>query len=511
MQLRRMLQAAVILGLPPVLAAATGDLIQVTGLRAWSHPDSTRVVIETTGAFEFHSDQAVNPDRLYVDIFHARPWIGRSRTATHEIGDSLVRRVRVAENAPGTTRVVFDLANAVDFRITTLSEPDRLVVELRPHGGIQTPAPIVSASVVNDPAERQMTKSDRLPHAFVFPAVTSRRPAQIAIAGMAPGIPLPAMDADPLYFADPIASFMAATAPRSASNAYLATNAPTPAASTRVLPATRPTSSGAPLASENAARSLTRALGLKVNRIVIDAGHGGHDEGTVGPHGVMEKDVVLDVALRLSKLVQQRMGAEVVLTRSDDTFIPLQERTAIANQHKADLFLSIHANSSPAPEVAGTETFFLNFTNSPDALNVAARENAGSEKSVGELKDLIQTITLNDKIEESHTFADDIQSAIQAQASKSNAAARNRGVKRAPFVVLIGAGMPSVLAEIGFLSNSRDESNLNKPEYRQKVAEALYKGLAQYAQSLSHFDAPKQLAKTADSKTTEKPAPVGLN
>ena len=143
----------------------------------------------------------------------------------------------------------------------------------------------------------------------------------------------------------------------------------------------------------NGTRSLTRALGLKVNRIVIDAGHGGHDDGTIGPNGVLEKDVVLDVALRLAKLVQERMGAEVVLTRSDDTFIPLHERTAIANERKADLFLSIHANSSPAPSVAGTETFFLNFTNSPAALDVASRENAGADKSVGELKDLIQSIT----------------------------------------------------------------------------------------------------------------------
>jgi len=528
MQLRRMLRTAVILGLPPMLAAATGDLIQVTGVRSWSHPDSTRIVIETSGAFEFRSDQAVNPDRLYVDIFRARPWIAKNRVATHEVGDSLVRRVRIAENAPGTTRVVFDLASPVDFRITTLNSPDRLVVELRPHAAPETPQPIISAVDLNDsPArqtakagragdldESQFAKSDRLPQrrAFVFPARANRRPLlQIAMGGTAPPIPMPTMDSDPLYFADPIASFMAANAPRAAAAVRVAANVAPPSATTLVLPATRPAGPSAALASENATRSLTRALGLKVNRVVIDAGHGGHDQGTVGPHGVMEKDVVLDVALRLSKLVQQKMGAEVVLTRSDDTFIPLHERTAIANERKADLFLSIHANSSPAPEVAGTETFFLNFTSSPDALNVAARENAGSDKSVGELKDLIQTITLNDKIEESHTFAEDIQSAIQGNAARSNAAARNRGVKRAPFVVLIGAGMPSVLAEIGFLSNPRDESNLNKPEYRQKVAEALYKGLSQYAQSLSHFDMPKQLTKTAESKTTEKPAPAGLN
>ena len=240
-----------------------------------------------------------------------------------------------------------------------------------------------------------------------------------------------------------------------------------------------------PQASENASRSLTRALGLKVNRIVIDAGHGGHDTGTIGPHGLLEKDIVLDVALRLSKLVQEKLGAEVILTRSDDTFIPLHERTQIANDHKADLFLSIHANSSPSPEVAGTETFFLNFTSSSGAIDVAARENAGADKSVGELKDLIQSITLNDKITESQTFAQTVETSLYSQVSKTNASAHNRGVKRAPFVVLIGASMPSVLSEIGFLTNDRDEKNLGKPEYRQKIAESLYKGVSRYINGLS--------------------------
>ena len=203
---------------------------------------------------------------------------------------------------------------------------------------------------------------------------------------------------------------------------------------------------------------------------------------------MLEKDVVLDVALRLATLVQTRLGAEVVLTRSDDTFVPLTERTAIANEHKADLFLSIHANSSPAPAVAGTETFLLNLNSSPGAISVAARENAGSDKSVGELRDLVQSIAQNDKIAESQSFATDIQSAIFTQAAKSNIAAHDRGVKKAPFVVLIGARMPSVLAEIGFLSNPKDESNLNKADYRQKIAESLYRGIAQYSQSLSHFE-----------------------
>jgi N-acetylmuramoyl-L-alanine amidase len=383
------------------------------------------------------------------------------------------------------------------------------VIELRP---------VITAAPPAETITEYPTPTSAPPRAFIYPPTPRRR--QVSMPGSPPSTP-GISELTTISLPDPIPSLVmrpptpAAPVAGSASASEFATRVPpaysTPASTTASRPTfaaqPQPTTGTRPLASENASRSLTRALGLKVNRIVIDAGHGGYDVGTSGPHGLLEKDVVLDVALRLSRLVQEKMGAEVVLTRSDDTFIPLQERTKIANDHKADLFLSIHANSSPAPEVAGTETFFLNFTNSSTALDVAARENAGSDKSVGELKDLIQSITLNDKIEESHTFAQDIQSAIESQASRANAAARNRGVKRAPFVVLIGASMPSVLAEIGFLSNSRDESNLRKPEYRQKVAEALYKGLAQYSQSLSHFENPKEVA----AKTADKPVPVGLN
>src|SRR6185312_11259176 len=487
MLLWRNVWIAAVFTLPPALAAAAADLIQVTGVRSWSRPDSTRVIVDASGPFAYRTDRAIHPDRFYVDIFHARPLIANRRSAIHEIiGDKLIQRVRIAETAPGTTRVVFDLQSPADFKVSTLDAPDRLVIEIKPLH------PAAAISKLEASRARQ----------FVSPVVPQERRPQVLIP---PGPILP--DPNTLYSPDPLA-------PLIASLDHVKAPAVLRVSNTRALESPRPVpptpASGAALASENPSRSLTRALGLKVNRIVIDAGHGGHDDGTIGPHGILEKDVVLDVALRLSKLVQQRLGAEVVLTRSGDTFIPLHERTAIANAQHADLFLSIHANSSPAPEVGGTETFFLNFTNSPDALNVAARENAGSDKTVGELKDLIQTITLNDKIEESRTFAQDVQNAIHAQAARSNPEAHNRGVKRAPFVVLIGASMPSVLAEIGFLSNSRDASNLGKPEYRQKIAEALYKGLAQYAQSLSHFDTPRQIAKS-DSKTTEKPVPSGLN
>jgi N-acetylmuramoyl-L-alanine amidase len=232
-------------------------------------------------------------------------------------------------------------------------------------------------------------------------------------------------------------------------------------------------------------RSLIRALGLKVGRIVIDAGHGGHDTGTIGPNGLLEKDLVLDVSLRLGRMLQGKMGAEVIYTRDDDTFIPLETRTAIANQHQADLFISIHANSSQDPSARGVETYYLNFNPSPDALEVAARENAVSEKSVHELGDLVKKIALKEKVEESREFATDVDHSLYQGLVGKDKSLRDRGVKKAPFIVLIGANMPSILAEISFVSNPGDERKLETPEYRQKIAESLYKGIARYINGLS--------------------------
>jgi N-acetylmuramoyl-L-alanine amidase len=221
--------------------------------------------------------------------------------------------------------------------------------------------------------------------------------------------------------------------------------------------------------------------------VVIDPGHGGHDNGTEGPKGLLEKDLVLDVAQRLGKLIEDRMAAEVIYTRSDDTFVPLEGRTALANEKKADLFLSIHANSSSIPRIAGVETFYLNINGTRDALDLAARENASAQKSIFELQDIIKKITLHDKSEESLEFAKRIQAALFSFSTKNIPTSKDRGVKSAPFVVLIGADMPSVLAEIGFLSNAREEALLKKSDYRDKLAEALYKGIDRYASSLSHF------------------------
>ena len=419
-------------------------LHSVTAVRHWSLSGVTRVAIEVSGGFRFRSDRLHNPERIYFDILDARPRMGSQRFYSEDLDDKLVKRIRAAETAPGVTRVVLDLSGDVEASTSQLANPNRLIIELRgaaPAGPVTPP-----------------------PTASPLPAVVKSSP---------PMVEPPAPKVEPSApKAEPPAPKVELPAPPPV------TPAP-PVSSVEIPKAAKHTSAGK--------NSLTRALGLKVGRIVIDAGHGGHDQGTEGPKGLLEKDLVLDVATRLGKLVEDRMGAEVIYTRSDDSFVPLEQRTALANDKKADLFLSIHANSSPYPRIAGIETYYLNFTDSKEALDVASRENASSQKSIFELRDIIQTITLHDKAEESKEFAGRVQAALYAFSARNIPGQKNRGVKKAPFVVLIGASMPSVLAEIGFLSNPREEALLRKPDYRQKLAEALFRGVTRYSESLSHF------------------------
>jgi N-acetylmuramoyl-L-alanine amidase len=415
----------------PLLLAQTGrgPSLSVTGIRHWSLSDATRVAVDVTGAFEFRYGRLHDPERVYFDVLNAEPRFGSLRSYTETPVDRLIERIRVAETAPRVTRVVLYLTSAMEITPSKLASPDRLMIELR--AAAPAAAPTATASAVPGPAK----------------------------AGAAP-------------FAKP-PSVAASEAPK-----------PEPAAPVAIpRPAVR-TSAGE--------SSLTRTLGLKIRRVVIDPGHGGHDQGTEGPHGLLEKDLVLDVSQRLGSLIEARMGAEVVYTRSDDTFIPLERRTELANEQKADLFLSIHANSSPAAGVAGIETFYLSIQGTKYAMDVAARENASSQESVFELADLIQKMYVRpDKEEESREFAKQVQSALYAFSVRNVPTAKDRGVKPAPFVVLIGAHMPSVLAEIGFLSNPKEEALLKKPDYRQKLADAIFRGVSRYADSLSHFQAER--------------------
>jgi N-acetylmuramoyl-L-alanine amidase len=487
---------------------------KVTAVRFWSLGDVTRISIEVSSEFKYHAERLSEPDRLFFDVQGARPGMVEKGMHVIPVGDALLKQIRVAETQPGVTRVVLDVeaqTPAVTYTASQLSDPDRLMVELR----LASPAPSITGSVsgakilsqaplsslapdleaASTVAAKPVVAAKPAPRQFHAPpedptAPKSPDPSAAAIAAMN----LPKLE----ILTPPALVASAKPIPPPASGRIVLLPPPDQQASVAPqasLSTTPPKPHSEPLpAKANAAgdHSLTRALGLKLGRVVIDAGHGGNDAGTHGPSGLLEKDVVLDVAMKLGALLQERLGSEVVYTRSDDTYIPLEERTRIANDRKADLFLSIHANSSPYRTVGGVETYYLNFTTSKAALDLAAKENASSQSSIFDLKDVLAKIAMKDKIDESREFASTIQNSLFALSNKNNAAAKNRGIKKAPFVVLIGASMPSVLAEIGFLTNATDEALLKKPEHRQKIAEALYKGVASYADSLSHFQMAKR-------------------
>ena len=259
-----------------------------------------------------------------------------------------------------------------------------------------------------------------------------------------------------------------------------AREAPRAAATLPALPAAVPSE---PKPNGGGGFSLSRQLGLGVGKIVIDPGHGGHDPGAMND-GLSEADLVLDVALRLEKLLQKRPGVQVVMTRRSNVFVPLEERTAMANREGADLFLSIHANASEDDRARGIETYFLNFAPNPAAEAIAARENAASAGTMRQLPDIVKAIALNNKIDESRDFASLVQSSMMERLKRSNRNVKDLGVKQAPFMVLIGATMPSILAEISFLTNRPEATLLRGAAYRQVIAEALYNGVMRYQRSL---------------------------
>jgi N-acetylmuramoyl-L-alanine amidase len=233
--------------------------------------------------------------------------------------------------------------------------------------------------------------------------------------------------------------------------------------------------------------TMTRVLGLKVGRIVIDPGHGGHDTGSVGRNGLMEKDLVLDVARNLKRSLEEKLGAEVLMTRSDDRFISLEERTAFANREKADLFISIHANASRSRSISGVETYYLNFARTAADREIAARENAATLLNIGELQDLVRRIAMADKSTESRELAGLVQRSLYSGSLEIFPKVRNRGVRSAPFIVLIGAEMPAVLVEVAFISNPRDEKLLKKANNQQVLAQALSTGIEGYLRSLASY------------------------
>jgi len=426
--------------------------LSVDNIRYWDGPNSVRIIVDVSGDLTFNQGNAKNPDRVFVDVSPARlnsSLIGKQ----WPVKSTLLQQIRVGQYANSTVRIVLDVGNVSRVTSFTLRDPDRLVIDVLGKETAQPapiPAPLPAGPITAAPAVQ--------PPKSVDPPPAPRASEASSTAS----VPSPVLPSPP------------ASTPRKSADDGKA-----------ITPA-KATNSGT--------RSLVRSLGLKLSRVVIDAGHGGHDTGTVGQRGYTEKDLVLDVAQRLKQLIETELGSEVVMTRSDDNFVPLEERTLIANQQQADLFISIHANSSPVRTARGVETYFLNFTSSREALETASRENAASDRSIHELQDLVKKIMLQDKVDESRELAQHIERALAARKGSG----MDRGVKQAPFVVLIGANMPSVLAEICFISNPQDEKLVKTPESRQSIAESLFEGVRSYAESLSGTKTAKTQEKTQE-------------
>ncbi len=484
---------------------SSGKLSRVIGIRHWSAPDYTRVAIDLEHGTKFESQRIENPDRIFFDLLNTRldPNLAGK---TFDVSDGLLKDIRTAQFKAGRARVVLDLDELSEFDASLLENPPRLIIDIHNKQAAKAGVEKETASAEED-GNRELTVDSAQSPA---PAKTSsEKPVHRNSVVVSNGVKKTIVDADD---DEPVVKDKDTLAKLDSPAIELGKVSPTsvntisspPASSIRVKSSVtkskRKTATAdfdvreaQPTASGD--RSLIRALGLKIGKIVIDPGHGGHDTGTIGPNGLEEKDLVLDVSRRLGKLLQTRLGAEVIYTRKDDTFIPLETRTAIANQEAADLFVSVHANSSHDPDARGVETYYLNFTSSPEALEVAARENAVSEKSIHELQDLVKKIALKEKIEESQEFAADVQSSLHRGLALKNPGVRDRGVKKAPFIVLIGANMPSILAEISFVSNPGDERRLETADYRQKIAESLYRGIAKYVSGLSGVKVASKIEK----------------
>ena len=499
---------------------------RVTGVRHWSTPDYTRVAIDVENEVKFASQRISHPDRIFFDLRGtklASTLVGKS----FDVDDGFLKKIRVAQYQPGRTRVVLEVHDLSDYEAFLLPNPYRLIIDI--HGknaSAKVPKNIVPAASDDSEATgtsgghsslKEEIKAEIKAEAGKAPVASmdvaddakispkESRPGSLSPAAASSRLAKPASlpvkkvveadDEDNDSSSTPKSLVVAAIPAASANRSVHSPSRGMSGRKTGNLAAELDVREAQPTASGE--RSLIRALGLKIGRIVIDPGHGGHDTGTIGPHGLEEKDLVLEVGRRLGRMLETRLGAEVLYTRKDDTFVPLETRTAIANQERADLFISIHANSSRDPGARGVETYYLNFTSSPEALEVAARENAVSEKSIYELQDLVKKIALKDKIEESREFAGDVQLSLHSGLALKSPAIRNRGVKKAPFIVLIGANMPSILAEISFVSNPTDEHRLETAEYRRRIAESLYRGIAKYVNGLSGVKVASKIDKAA--------------
>ncbi|MBC8200316.1 MAG: N-acetylmuramoyl-L-alanine amidase [Desulfobacteraceae bacterium] len=364
------------------------NLSTVTGLRFWSNPNYTRIVIDADRETSYvhrllRKDPSIKkPQRLYVDLKNSI--LGKTTEKRIPINDNLLSDTRAGQHTPDSVRVVVDIKSFKNYKIFSLKNPFRIVIDV--WGKDTSPAYKTGSKVIISKKNGKITTS-----------------------------------------------------------------------------------------------ALAKQLALGVNRIVIDPGHGGRDYGAPGYlRGVHEKNIVLNIAKKLAKKIREKLGCEVIITRNGDKYLTLEERTAIANTKNADLFISLHTNAARNRRAYGIETYFLNLATDDDAILVAARENATSTKNISDLQTILSDLMQNAKINESSRLAYHVQESMYKHMKKKYRRIKNKGVKQAPFYVLLGAQMPSILIETSFISNSRECKRLINSTYQNHLCDAIVKGIKSY-------------------------------
>ncbi len=421
------------IALPKIMISSSRDnkLSYVLPVKYWSSDNYTRVVMMASGPVNYKEillEETENtPRRLYIDF--KKSYIEPQYRSPIPIEDGLLKRIRTGQFSADTVRVVLDIESISSYKIYSLPDPFRVVIDVR---------------------GEKITKESPKPLGASITARTEKKPAKHAEVE-SPGSVIVLRDNKKVAANIKLSSEPAKSEP----------------GKIVAVPDVKPL-------------SLAQQLGLGVKKIVLDPGHGGKDPGAMA-FGLKEKDMVLDVAKRLSPILKKELGCEVVLTRKDDTFISLEERTALANTNNADLFISLHINAHPSAKVRGMETYYLNLTTNAEAMRVAARENATSTHQMSELQDILSDIMKNSKISESSRLAQQVHNSIISEADKRGFTdIKNLGVKQAPFYVLIGAQMPAILIELAFISNEKDLDNLKNPIFLEMLTKEITEGVRAY-------------------------------
>jgi N-acetylmuramoyl-L-alanine amidase len=394
-------------------------LTEVQGIRHWSTPNYTRVVIDISRPVKYEShiikeDPSLKkPRRLYVDL---KDSLVRSDISTSiPIDDGLLKGARAAQHAKETVRVVLDIDSIGGYKIFPLHDPFRIVID-------------VQGKEEKEAGEKPEKEE-----------IEKKKEKEVVAEPSKPGVKIDRK---------------------------------------RVRKGIRKEKSA------DQSVTLARQLGLGVRKIVIDPGHGGKDPGCFVTEGIEEKTIVLNLAKITAEKIREKLQCEAVLTRDKDLFVPLERRTAFANMHKADLFISLHINAHKQDEVHGLETYFLNMATDERAVMVAARENATSEKNISDLQKILNDLMLNTKISESSKLAHEIQKGMLLNVKKRFDKVKDLGVKQAPFYVLIGAEMPAVLVEVGFITNAMEKKRLLSKPYLESLADGLVAGIERYVKGI---------------------------